>query len=136
MDTYFYEIWSYFGPLVKVGQTKVERMHFCWLSNNWVLKVDLGMHLRHKHGNLFLWDLELFWASIMVCQTNDENMHFCRLSRNWKFKVDLDTHLSDKHGQLFLWYLDLFCPSFKVGQTKVEKMQFFNFLGIVFWKWI
>ena len=110
MDTYFYEISSYFGPCLRdknwplflwyfelfwpsfrVGQTNVENMHFCWLSRNWVLKVDLGTHLRDKHGHLFLWYLDLYFSTFKVGQTKIENMHFCRLSRNWNFKVDLNT---------------------------------------------
>ena len=35
-----------FWPSFKVGQTKVENMHFCQLSQNWNLKVDLDTHLR------------------------------------------------------------------------------------------
>ena len=80
MDTYFYDIWSYFWPSFKVGQTKVENMHLCRLSRNLVLKVDLDTQLRDKHGQLFLLDLEIFWTSFKVGQTKVENMHFCRLS--------------------------------------------------------
>ena len=88
------------------------------------IELDLGTHLRDKHGNLFLWDLELFWPSFKVGQNKVENMYFYWLSRNWNFKEDLDTHLRDKHGHLFLSYLELFWSSFKVGQTKVENMHF------------
>ena len=105
----FLEIWSYFGPCwrlvkprlklctlveflkilwdlklfwpsFKVVQTKVEKVDVCWLSQNWALKVDLGNHLRDKHGHLFLWDLELFWPSFKVGQTKIENMHFSTFS--------------------------------------------------------
>ena len=88
------------------------------------MKVDLGTDLRDKHGNLFVWYLELFWPSFKVGQTNVEKMHFCPLSQNWVLKVDLGTHLRDKHRNLFLRYLDLFWPLFKVGQTKVENIHF------------
>ena len=40
-------------------------MHFCQLSRNWVLKVDLGTHLRDDHGHLFLWYWELFWPFLI-----------------------------------------------------------------------
>ena len=123
-------------PSFKIGQTNVQKMHFCWLSQNWVWKVDLVNDLRDNHGHLYLWDLELFWPLFKVGQTNVENMHFCRIFRNWNFKVDLDTHLRDKHGHLFLWYLELFWPSLKVRQTKVENMYFVDFLEIEFSKWI
>ena len=76
-------------------------MHFRRLSQNWVFKVDLGTHLRDKHGHLFLWEFELFSPSFKVGQTKVEIMHFNQLSRNWNFKVDLDTDLRDKHGHLF-----------------------------------
>ena len=99
-------------------------MHFCRISQNWFLKVDLATLFRDKHGHLFLWYLDLFYPSFNVGQTKIENMHFCRLSQNWKYKVDLDTHFRDKHGDLFLWDLELFCLSFKVGQTIVENMHF------------
>ena len=91
---------------------------------NWVLKVDLDIHLRDKHGHLFLWDLELFWPTFKVGQTKVENMHFCWLFEDWNFKVYLVTHLRDKHGHLFWWDLQLFWRSFKVGQTNVENMHF------------
>ena len=96
-------------------------------SQNWVLKVDLGTHLKDKRGNLFLWDLDLFCLSFKVGQTKVENMHFCQLSWNSVLKVDLGTHFKDKHGTLFLWHLELFLPTFKVGQTKVENMHFCRF---------
>ena len=99
-------------------------MHFCQLSRNWVLKLDLGTHLRDNRGHLVLWDLELFWRSLKVGQTKLENMHFCRISQNWNFKSDLDTHLRDEHGHLFLWDLEVFWPSFEFAQTKVENMHF------------
>ena len=152
MDTSFYENWSYFGPssrfvkprlkictfanLFKVYQNKVEKMHFCWLSRNCVLKVDLGTHLRDKHGHLFWWDLKLFLPMLKVGQTKVENMQFCRLSWSLIFKVDLGTHLGHKYGNLFLWDLELFWPSFKVGQTKIENIYFCWLLGIDFWKLI
>ena len=119
--------WAIFSP-VKVGQTKVENMHFCRLSWNWVFKVDLGTHFRH----LLLWELKLFWPFFKVGKTKVENMHFCEISRNWNFKVDLDTHLRDKHGHLFLWYLELFWILFKVGQAKVENMHFCR----LSWNWV
>ena len=72
------------------------------ISQNCVLKVDLGTHLGDKHGHLFLWDLELFWESFKVGQTKVENMHFFQSSQNLNFKIYLDTHLRDKHGDLFL----------------------------------
>ena len=99
-------------------------MHFCQLSQNWNLKVELGTHLRENHGHLFLWYLELFWHSFKVVKTKVENMNFCRLSQNRVLKADLGTHFKDKHGHLFLWDLEPFWPSFKVGQTKVENMNF------------
>ena len=80
---------------------KVQKMHFCRLTRNWVLEFDLGTHLRDKHGHLFLWDLALCWPSFKVGQTKVENMHFYRLSWNWVLKVDLGTHLRDKHAHLF-----------------------------------
>ena len=98
--------------------------------------MDLGTHLRDKHWNLFLWDLELFRFSFKHAHTKLENMHFCWLSWNFVLKVDLGTHLRDKIWHLFLWDLDLFWPSYKVGQTKVENMHFFEFLGIEFWNLI
>ena len=87
--------------------------------------------LRDNHGNLFLWDLELFLPSFKVGQTKVQNMRFCRLSRNWNFKVDLDMHMRDKHGHLFLWEMELFCLSFKVGQMGVENMPFCR----LSWNW-
>ena len=69
--------------LVHFGQTKVENMHFCRISQNWNFKVDLDTHLRDKHGHLFLWDLDLFGPSFNFGKTKVENMHFCRLFRNW-----------------------------------------------------
>ena len=102
------------------------------LSWNWVLKVDLGTHLRDKHGKLFLWDLELFWPPFKVGQTNVENLNFCPPSRIRDLKVDLGTHLRDKHGELFLWDLELFWPSFKVGKMKVENMHFCR----LSWNWV
>ena len=63
-------------PSFKVGQIKVEKMHFCRLSRNWVFRVDLCTHLRDKHWHLFLWDLDLFWPSFKVGQTKFENIHF------------------------------------------------------------
>ena len=88
-------------PPFKVGQTKVENMYFCWLSQHWNFKVDLDTDLRDKHGHLFLCDLELFWCSFKVGHTKVEDVNFCQLSRNWNFKLNLDTHLRDKHGHLF-----------------------------------
>ena len=116
LDTYF----MIFGAILALIQGcenqgwKDAFFLFFWLSQNWVLKVDLVTHLRDKHGDLFLWDLELFWPSFKVGQTKDANMHFCKLSHNWVLKVDLNTHLRDKHGHLFLWDLELFWPSFNV----------------------
>ena len=75
-----------FWPSFKVGQTKVEKMHFFLLSRNWVLKGDLGTHARDKDGDLILWDLELFWPSFKVGQTKVEIMHFCRLSQWLSFE--------------------------------------------------
>ena len=46
-----------FLPSFKVGETKVEIMHFCRLSQNRVSKVDIGTHFRNKHRHLFLWAL-------------------------------------------------------------------------------
>ena len=63
--------------------------------------MDLGTHLRDKHGHLFLCELELFWLSFKAGQTHVENMHFCQLSQNCNFKADLDTHLKDRHEHLF-----------------------------------
>ena len=40
--------------LFKVGQTKVENMSFCRVSQNLVLKVDLGTHLTDKSASRFL----------------------------------------------------------------------------------
>ena len=76
-----------FWPSFKVGQTMVEKMHFCRLSRNWVLKVDLGTNLRDKHGHLFFGYLELFCPSFNIGQIKVENMHFCRLSWNWNFET-------------------------------------------------
>ena len=125
MDTYFYEIWSYFGPRSRLVKPTLKRCTVCRLSRNLALKVDFITHLRDKHGHLFLWNLELFWTSLKVGLTKVENMHFCRLSRNWVLKVYLVTHLRDNHGHLVLWYLELFWPLLKVGQTKVN-MHFFS----------
>ena len=110
--------------MFKFAQTKVEKRQFCRLSQNWVLKVDLGTYLRDKHGHLFLWYFDIFGPLFKVGQTKVENMHFDRLSRNSNFKVDLDTHLRNKHGHRFLWDFELFWASFKVGQTKVQNMHF------------
>ena len=99
-------------------------MHICWLSRIWNFIVHSSTHLRDKHGHLFLWYLELFWATFKVGQIKFENIHFCRLYRNWNFKGDLDTHFRDKHGHRFLLDLEIFCPSFKVIESKVEKMHF------------
>ena len=57
-----------FRPSFKVGQTKVENMHFCRLSRNWNFKVNLDTRLRDKHKHLFLFDLELFWPAFKVGQ--------------------------------------------------------------------
>ena len=114
-------------PSFKVAQTNVEKMHFCRLSQNWVLKVDIGTHLRDNHRHLFLWDLELFWPSFKV-----ESMHFCWLSHNLVLTIDLGTHLRDKHGHLFLWYLELFCPSLKVGDTRIKICTFSTFSELTF----
>ena len=40
-------------------------------------ELNLGTHLRDKHGHLFLCDLEIFWPAFKVGQTKFENMHFC-----------------------------------------------------------
>ena len=37
-------------PSFKVGQTYVENMHFCRLSQNLNFKVDIDTRLRDKHG--------------------------------------------------------------------------------------
>ena len=116
-----------FGAILALVQgwwAKVENMHFCQLSWNWVFKVDLDTHLTDKHGHLFLWDLHIFRISFKVGQIKVENMNFSRLSKNLNFKVDLDTHLRDNHGHLFWLDLKLVWPLFKVGQTKVENMHF------------
>ena len=60
-------------PSFNVGQTNVEKMHFCRLSRYWVLKVDIGTHLRDKHGHLFLTELDLIWPSLKVSQTKVES---------------------------------------------------------------
>ena len=86
--------------------------------------MDLGTHLRDKHGHLFLLDLDLFWPSFKVRQMKVENMHFCPLSCNRNLKVGLGTPWRDNHGQLFLLDLELFWPSFKVGPTKVKNIHF------------
>ena len=72
----------------KVGQTMVENMHFFQLSQNWVLKVDIGTHLRDKHGYLFLWHLE---ANFIIFGA-----------------IKIGTHFRDMHGDLYLWDLELF----------------------------
>ena len=74
----------------------------CPLSQNLNFKVDLDTHFRDKHGQLFLWYLELVWPSFKVGQTKVENMHFCGLSQNWNFTVYLDTQLGDNHSRLSL----------------------------------
>ena len=50
------------------------------LSCNWLSKVDLGTQLRDKHGDLFLWDLEIFYPTFNVGQPNIEKMHFSQVS--------------------------------------------------------
>ena len=85
-------------------------MHFCRHFRNWVLKVDLGRHLRDKHWHLFLWEVDLIFPSFNV----GKHGHI------W----DLDTHLRAKHGHIFLWDLELFWPSFKISQTNIEKIHF------------
>ena len=50
-----------FLPLFKVGQTKVENIHFFQLSQNWNFKVDLNTHLWDKYQHLFLWDWSYFF---------------------------------------------------------------------------
>ena len=65
-----------FWSLFKVGETKVQNMHFCQLSLNFLLKVDFDIHLRDKHWHVFLLNLELFWPSFKVFQVRVENMHF------------------------------------------------------------
>ena len=47
----FFWDFELFLPSVKVGQIKVENMHFCQLSWNWNFIVDLDTHLRTKHGH-------------------------------------------------------------------------------------
>ena len=86
MDTYFYQIGSILA-LVQGWLAKVENMHFGRLSRNWVLKVDLGTHLRDKNWSLFLLDLELFWPSFRIGQTKVENMEFFNFLRIefWKW---------------------------------------------------
>ena len=86
METYFLRYLEQFRPSFKVGQTKVENMHFCWLCQNCVLKVDLVTHLRDKHRQLFLWDLELFWSSFKVGQSKVENMHFLSTFSELRFE--------------------------------------------------
>ena len=123
-------------PSVKVRQTKVENMHFCQPSRNWVLKVDLGTRLRDKHGHLFLWDLELIFPLLTVCQTKVEKMHFSRLSWNWLLKVDLGTHLRDKHGHLFYEIWSYFGTRSRLVKPRLKICMFVDFLGIDFSKWI
>ena len=94
--------------LIRGWSNRGWNMHICRLSWNWVLKVDLGTHLRDKHRHLFLWDLELFFPSFKVGQSKVENMHFCQLFFNWNFNLDLDSKFRDKHGHLFLRDLELF----------------------------
>ena len=98
-------------------------MQFDWLSQNWVLKVDLGTHLRDNHTHLFV-RFGVILALVQCWSTQGWKLFFCGLSQNWNFKVDLDTHLRHKHGHLCLWDWELFLPSFKVGQTNVENMDF------------
>ena len=123
-------------PSFKVGQTKVENMHFSRLSWRWNFKVGLDTHLKVKHGHLILWDLELVWPSFKVGQTKVEKMHFCWISWNWFLQVDLGTHLRHNHGHLILWYLELFWPSFKLVKPMLKWCTFFDFLWIESWKWI
>ena len=123
-------------PSSKVGQTRIEHMHFYRLSRNWHFKIDLHTHLRDKHGHLFLWELELVWSLFKVGKTKVENIHFCQLSRNWVLKVDLGTHLRHKHGHLFyeIWSYFSLCSSLVKPWVKIST--FFNFIGIEFWNWI
>ena len=97
-----------------------------WLCWNWFLKVDLGTHLRDKHGHLFLWDLVLYCPSFKVGQTNVENIPFLSTFLEFSLESGLGTHLIYKHGHLFLWDLELFWLSFNVGETKVEIMHFYR----------
>ena len=122
-----------FWPSFKVGQTKVENMHFCRLSRNWNFKVHLDTHLRDKNRDVFLWDFKLFWPSFKVGQINIENMLFCWLSRNWVLKVDLHTHLRDKCGHLFYDVWSYFFPHPRLVKQRLKIRTFVDFLVIEFW---
>ena len=125
MDTYFSEIWFYFGPRSRLVKP---RLKICTLAKflRIKFKVELDTHLRDNHGHLFLWDLDLFGSLFKLSQTKVQNIYFCLLSQNWVLKVDLGTHFRDKHGHLFFLDLELFWHSFKVGQTKVENMHVYR----------
>ena len=135
MDTYVYDIGAILF-LVQGWSNQGLKGAFCRLFQNWVFKVDLGTHLRHKHGHLYLWDLQLFWPSFKLGETKVENIYFCQLSQNWVLKVDLGTHLRDKHGHLFLWDLDLFFPRLRLVKPRLKIFTFVKFLGIEILKWI
>jgi len=135
METYFMRFESILS-LLQCWSNQGWKDSLWRLSRNWVLKVDLGTHLRDRHGHLFIWYLELFWPSFKVGQSKVENMHFCRLFRNWVLKVDLGTHLRDKHGHLFLWDLDLFFPRLRLVKPRLKIFTFVKFLGIEILKWI
>ena len=136
MDTYFYDIWSYFGPRSKLVNPKLKICTFCWLSWNINFKVDLDTHLTDKHGHLFLWYLELFWPPFIIGKTKVKNMHFCQLSQNWNFKVDLEIDLRDKHGHLFYDIWSYFGPCLRLVNPSLKTCTFVDFLIIEFWKQI
>ena len=81
MDTFFVRLGAILA-IVHVAQNNLEKMHFCLLSRNRALKVDLGTVLRDKYGYLFLSYFELFWLVLEVGQNKVQNMHVCWLSWN------------------------------------------------------
>ena len=140
MDTYFCEIWSYFGPHSWLSvQPRLKRCTFVdfliiefW---KWIL-VPIWEISMDTYCMRFGVILELFWLSFKVGQTKVENMHFCWLSQNWVLKVDLGTHLRDNHGKPFYEIWSNFGPRSRLVKPWLKISTFVDFLGINFLQWI
>ena len=113
----------------------------CWknallsISKNWVLKVDLGTHLRDKHGHLFLWDLELFWPSFKVGQTRVEKIHFSRLSWNWVLIVDWVPIWEMSMDTYFYEIWRNFGPNSRLVKPRLKICTLSNFMELSFESW-
>ena len=159
MDTFFYEILSYFGPHSRLLKLKFNICTFVNFLHNdiwsyfgtrsrlfkprlkrytfvYFLRIEFWKRILVPIGHLYLWYLELFWPSFKVGQTKVEKIDFYRLSWDWDLKLDLCIHLRDHNGHLFYYIWIYFCPHSRFVKPRFKIWTFVDIFGIEFSKWI